>query len=124
MEKKPEREVYVMDDSAFAEEIAMAIKEEENSCEEIKIVPRVDGAEDLFPKMKKVSKKAAIKIAKQYEKDVNYCVEYSNAYFFSNYDDDSEGVSPVVVMKDGGDVMNIFAYIDRYGGEYVSEGKI
>ena len=61
------------------------------------------------------------KIAKSKKKYINHCVEYSNAYMFSfeGVDNPSGVDSPIVVLKDSGDIMNMSAYIWTPDKEYV-----
>lgn len=63
----------------------------------------------------------ALKIAKSHKRDINHCVEYTNAYMFCYQRDDVAGAveSPIVVLKEDGRVMSMTKYAWTPGKEYV-----
>lgn len=69
----------------------------------------------------------ALDIAKSKKSKINYCTEYNNAYAFG-YDNGSRSVggdSPVVVMKDTGEALNLVSYaVKPGGGEVIKEFEV
>lgn len=55
----------------------------------------------------------ALKIARGKKKGINHCVEYTNAFAFSREDDNScdGGDSPIVVLKETGETINMVEYL-------------
>ena len=68
----------------------------------------------------------ALSIAKNAKKNINHCVEYSDAYMFSHDTgkDTDGGESPIVVMKQDGKTMNMSAYIWRPGKKYIRDFNV
>jgi hypothetical protein len=54
----------------------------------------------------------ALKKAKALKTNINYCIEYEDAYTFSceNEQENNGGDSPVVVLKDTGRAISMIAY--------------
>ena len=62
----------------------------------------------------------ALKKAQKLNKSVNYCMEYTDAFVFSDKnDDDIGGNGPVVIMKSNGDAVNMAYYVNTSEGDYV-----
>ena len=65
---------------------------------------------------------AALKTAKALNQNVNHCMEYTDAYVFSDSTDESiGGNSPVVVLKDSGKAIDMAFYCDTSNGTLVNE---
>lgn len=62
-------------------------------------------------------------IARKEKQRVNHCVEYSNAYMFSwdTGEESDGGDTPIVVMKETGETMNMAAYMWTPDKEYIGE---
>lgn len=64
----------------------------------------------------------ALKKAMKLNTSVNYCTEYTDAYVFSDHNDDSIGGNgPVVILKEDGSAVNMTYYIDSTKGAYQTE---
>lgn len=70
--------------------------------------------------------KEALAVAKKKKGHINHCVEYTNAYMFSYEGSENTvgGESPIVVMKETGETMNMSAYIWTPDKEYVGEIEV
>ena len=73
-----------------------------------------------------LSYKECLAIARSKKPKVNHCVEYTNAYMFSYEGTENMvgGESPIVVMKETGETMNMSAYIWTPDKEYVGEHEV
>ncbi len=61
-----------------------------------------------------ISFNEALGLAKKLRSDIDYCIEYEDAFIFSLEDDCSIGGNgPVVVLKADGECINMTAYIDE-----------
>lgn len=68
---------------------------------------------------------SALRLAKKLCPAINYCMEYTDAYVFSEKEDMSfGGNSPVVILKSGGKAVNMTSYIDTSDGELIREFSI
>ena len=66
----------------------------------------------------------AKKKADKHLRDIDRCVEYDNAYIFSNKVGRFSiggGDMPVVVLKESGKVVDITSYYDTMGGKLIKE---
>lgn len=68
----------------------------------------------------------AYNLAFNLRSDVDYCLEYGDAFVFTHKDDCTIGGNgPVVVLKASGDCINMVAYIEESDGSgMVKEGYI
>lgn len=73
-----------------------------------------------------INKEDAMKVAKEYWDEIDYCTEYENAYLFSKKDHMAfGGPGPVAITKSDGTMLNMTYFVDSYNaGEVVSEGYI
>lgn len=62
----------------------------------------------------KINLNTAMKIAKKHKSDIDHCFEDSRAFIFSKNDEVSFDDSPVVVLKENGEVVNLQWYRMEY----------
>lgn len=62
----------------------------------------------------------ALKKAQKLNKSINYCMEYTDAFVFSDKDSEEIGGNgPVVIMKKDGEAVNMAYYVNNSEGDYV-----
>ena len=73
-----------------------------------------------------ISLSEAMSIAKELKENINYCMEYSDAFVFSNkYSEEIGGDSPIVILKENGDAINMVDYTDLPGvSDFIKEFSI
>ena len=74
--------------------------------------------------MKEITLEKAKSIADMYLKGITHCVEYEDAFWFSNRKSSLSfgGMeSPVIVLKENGKVVSSVSYTDRGAGEIIRE---
>lgn len=65
-------------------------------------------------------------IARKKKQRINHCVEYTNAYMFS-FEESEEtigGETPIVVLKETGEIMNMVEYMWTPDKEYIGEKEV
>ena len=93
---------------------------------ERKILEEFHTPEEIAEMYSAMTYAQALDIARSKKAKINYCTEYNNAYVFS-YDTGEHskgGDSPIVIMKDTGEVLNFISYAVRGGNEIVREFEV
>ena len=72
-----------------------------------------------------ISFEDAVKIAKQYKKNANTCIEYERGYSFGSTEDNDfvggYGHEAIGIMKDDGRVLYMHSFIDADPGKQIGD---
>lgn len=68
----------------------------------------------------------ALRVAKQYKHNINYCMEYEDAFVFSTSGSSDIGGNtiPIVVLKSNGNVINMVEYCDIPSAKLIGEYSV
>lgn len=67
----------------------------------------------------------ALSKAKELKKDIDFCVEYSDAYMFGLKSEENEiGGNPCIILKETGKAINIVEYFDEYDAKEIKRFEV
>lgn len=67
----------------------------------------------------------ALAKARELKKNIDYCVEYNDAYMFGERREEYEiGGNPCIILKESGKAIDIVAYFDDYDADEIREFEV